>query len=109
MDVRQGVSQQLVTTAAIMKVSLTIDKRNDLLDTSVVRPFQPPSCATTLPQKWRRGSGLASTIQTLKAETSTYVCSYTTDALSHTSSAYGHAKNGTGIPRLWLWAYYSYG
>ena len=93
---------------------------NDLSDTSVARPFLPPflPCATTLPQSG--GEEVvwlckASVIQTLKAETprnrsnaSAYVCSYTTDELSRTSSTYGLAKTDTGIPQVRLWAYLGY-
>ena len=75
MGVWRGVSQPLVTTAAIAKGKSDDWLRNGLLDASVARPFLPPfsPCTMTLPRKWRRGSGLAtqgysdtSAIQTLK-------------------------------------------
>ena len=111
--------------------------RNGLSDTSVGRPFLPPfsPCTTTLPQKWKRGSGCAtqgssdaSTIQTLKAETprnqsiaSTYVAilrmptelrliwAYLGYGYGCPSNSYGRTTAmGTGALQLWLRVYYDY-
>ena len=138
MGVWRCVSQHLITTAVNAKGKCDDWWWNGLSDASVARPFLSPflPCATILPRKCRRGSGLAtqgysdaSSIQTLKAENlrnrsiaSAFLHSYTTDALIPLRTivlrlmraylVYGYGRTlstDMGVPRLRVRTYLGYG